>query len=143
MNYLLLIFGIVLVIIALVLFIMDRKKTSSEIQDLERANAQTEYLIEELNELSSIIVDEMEKKYIKMLDIYQELLAVSAVEQKEKEEPRQEKQTGKKTKVQSMRNKILELHKLGSSPVEIASQTGIGIGEVELIIKFAQGTVES
>jgi IS30 family transposase len=143
MNYLLLIFGIGLVIIALVLFIMDRKKTSSEIQDLERANAQTEYLIEELNELSSIIVDEMEKKYIKMLDIYQELLAVSAVEQKEREEPKQEKQTEKKTKVQSMRNKILELHEAGSSPVEIASQTGTGIGEVELIIKFAQGSVES
>jgi hypothetical protein len=137
MNYLLLFFGIGLVIFALGLFILDRKKTNSEIRDLERANAQTEYLIEELNELSSIIMDEMEKKYNKMLDTYQELLSVSATEQQEQEESGQDKVFNDQTGMKNKRKSIVELHKSGISPSEIASRIGIGTGEVELVLRFA------
>ena len=82
MNYLLLILGICMVIVAVVLFVLDTKKSRNEIRELERANAQTEALIEELNELSSIIVDEMDKRYNNMLDIYNPFSILNALSKK-------------------------------------------------------------
>lgn len=136
MNYLMLFFGIGLAILAVVLLLIDRKKANCDIKDLERANAQTEYLIEELNELSSILVDEMEKKYIKMLDIYEQLLAVP-VDEQQKDKPKQDKSLRDGTISHNKHDDILQLFNSGNSPADIASKMGMGTGEVELIIKFA------
>ncbi len=137
MNYTLLFLGIGLVILAVVLFILDARKSRSEIRNLEKANAQTELLIEELNELSSIIVDELDKKYNNMLDIYKELSVVSEDDQQGKQIHNGD--ISYKNGVQQLDRKssILELYDTGKSPSEIASRIGIGTGEVELIIKLA------
>lgn len=137
MNYLLLALGICLVIAAVVLFILDAKKTRNEIRELERANAQTEALIEELNELSSIIVDEMDKRYNNMLDIYKELLAVSEIETTEPKDGTEKSTDQGKDGQRDKKNQILDLHKSGRSPSEIAGKLGIGTGEVELVLRFA------
>jgi uncharacterized coiled-coil protein SlyX len=143
MNYLLLAFGICLVIVAVVLFILETKKSRNEIRELEMANAQTEALIEELNELSSIIMDEMDKRYNNMLDIYKELLAVSESEIKEPKDEAEKDMNPGKDRQRDKKNKILDLHKSGRSPYEIAERLGIGVGEVELVLRFAGQGVES
>lgn len=137
MNYALLFLGICLVVLAVVLFILDAIKSRSEIRDLEKANAQAELLIEELNELSSIIVDEMDKRYNNMLDIYKELLAASEPETKEQDDADEKTADSENTAFRDRKNEILDLHRLGKLPGEIASKMGIGTGEVELVIKFA------
>jgi hypothetical protein len=142
MNYLLLALGICLVIVAVVLFILETKKSRNEIRELERANAQTEALIEELNELSSIIVDEMDKRYNNMLDIYKELLVVSENETKEPKDGAENNTGPAKEEQGDKKNQILDLHKSGRSPSEIAERLGIGTGEVELVLRFAGQGVE-
>ncbi|HOO13122.1 MAG TPA: hypothetical protein PK684_09230 [Bacillota bacterium] len=143
MNYLLLAFGICLVIVAVVLFILETKKSRNEIRELEMANAQTEALIEELNELSSIIMDEMDKRYNNMLDIYKELLAVSETEVKEPKDEVEKNTNPGKDGQRDKKNQILDLHRSGRSPSEIAESLGIGVGEVELVLRFAGQGVES
>lgn len=143
MNYLLLALGICLVIVAVVLFILETKKSRNEIRELERANAQTEALIEELNELSSIIMDEMDKRYNNMLDIYKELLAVSETEVKEPKDEVEKNTNPGKDGQRDKKNQILDLHRSGRSPSEIAESLGIGVGEVELVLRFAGQGVES
>ncbi len=142
MNYLLLALGICLVIVAVVLFILETKKSRNEIRELERANAQTEALIEELNELSSIIMDEMDKRYNNMLDIYKELLAVSETEVKEPKDEVEKNTNPGKDGQRDKKNQILDLHRSGRSPSEIAESLGIGVGEVELVLRFAGQGVE-
>lgn len=143
MNYLLLALGICLVIVAVVLFILETKKSRNEIRELERANAQTEALIEELNELSSIIMDEMDKRYNNMLDIYKELLAVSETEVKEPKDEVEKNTNPGKDGQRDKKNQILDLHRSGRSPSEISESLGIGVGEVELVLRFAGQGVES
>lgn len=121
---------------------IGHKKSRNEIRELERANAQTEALIEELNELSSIIVDEMDKRYNNMLDIYKELLAVSESEIKEPKDGTEKKTKPAKDGKVDKKNQILDLHKSGSLPSEIAERLGIGTGEVELVLRFAGQGVE-
>mgnify|MGYP001225548192 CR=1 FL=1 len=137
MNYGLLFLGICLVIMAIIMFILDAAKNRSEIRELERANAQTEMLIEELNELSSIIVDEMDKRYNSMLGIYKELLVATEPERSKQEACPDYTPGTEGTKPQDKKSRVLELHNDGKTPSEIASVLGMGIGEVELIIKFA------
>ena len=143
MNYILLALGICLVIVAVVLFILDTKKSRNEIRELERVNAQTEALIEELNELSSIIVDEMDKRYNSMLDIYKELLAVSENDAKEPTDGAENNTGSGKDGQRDKKNQILDLYKSGRSPFEIAERLGIGTGEVELVLRFAGQGVEN
>ncbi|MGI6703210.1 MAG: DUF6115 domain-containing protein [Clostridia bacterium] len=137
MNYGLLFFGIGLVIVAVALFIVDTVKNRSEIRELERANAQTELLIEELNELSSIIVDEMDKKYNKMLSIYNELLITPEKDNEYAQQSRDKAGHAEGIQPRDKKTTILELHSLGKSPGEIAERLGTGVGEVELIVKLA------
>ena len=137
MNYALLALGICLVIVAVVLFILDAVKSRNEVRDLERANAQTEALIEELNELSSIIMDEMDKRYNNMLDIYKELLAASETEIKEPKAEVENNEHPGRDAHRDKKGQILDLHGSGKSPSEIAERLGIGTGEVELILKLA------
>ncbi|MDD2573173.1 MAG: hypothetical protein WCS98_00280 [Bacillota bacterium] len=138
MNYGLLFLGIGLVIVAVILFIIEAVKNRSEIRELEIANAQTELLIEELNELSSIIVDEMDKKYNNMLSIYREMLTTSEPVQEDPQQDKDKSKSAEGMQPRDRKNTILELHSIGKSPQGIAERLGIGVGEVELIIKFAE-----
>jgi hypothetical protein len=133
MNYILLISGMVLVGIAIIMIIVDSFKKSPEIKNLELVNEQTGQLIEELNEISAIIVDEMDKKYNRMVNIYREFETITASKQ-QKQEPRVLKE---ETEKGSRKDIILKLYKEGMEPSQIASRLDMGIGEVELIIKIA------
>ncbi|MBA1333885.1 MAG: hypothetical protein HPY66_0278 [Firmicutes bacterium] len=133
MNYFLLITGFILVITAIVMFILDSKKESNEVRNLEMVNEQTEQLIEELSEISAIIVDEMDKKYSSMMDIYKELEGLAASKPKSgQEKPEPFMESG-----ETRQEKVIMLNREGMPPSRIASHLGIGIGEVELILKLA------
>lgn len=133
MNYFLLITGFILVITAIVMFISDSRKEYGEVRNLEMINEQTEQLIEELSEISAVIVDEMDKKYNSMMDIYKELEGLAASKRNivpEDPEPLVEKG-------ETRQDKILKLSREGMPLSRIASHLGMGIGEVELTLKLA------
>ncbi len=129
MNHWLLFSGIGFIIVSIILFIGDALKNKAEIRELKQASARTELLIDELNELSATVVDELDKKYNNMLTIYNEVLTIS--------EPTQEEDLSEAPQQWSKKSTILELHRKGKSVLEIAKELDIGIGETELVIKFA------
>lgn len=137
MNYWLLFSGILLAVVAVLLFIGDSIRNKSEIKELEKANAQTETLIEELSELSFIITNEMDKKYNDMIGIYEELLGIAEPIQKGPQRGENQKFIPEDTQPQNKKNAILDLYNTGKPLREIAQELGIGMGEVELVIKFA------
>ncbi len=132
MKHWLLFSGIGFILMAIILFRIDalKEKDKTEIKELEKASVRTELLIDELNELSSIIVEELDKKYSNMLNIYNEVITVS--------EPVQGESSTGTAQQRDKKDTILELHNTGKSVLEIARELGIGIGETELVIKFAR-----
>ncbi len=135
MNFGLLFSGISLVIISFFLFMIDaRKKEDTTVKkDLEKANSDVEYLLDELNTMSSLIVDEMDKRHSKMLDMYSEFehLLTLACKDNHQQEPVIKPATGNK------RDGVLELSEKGLTASQIARNMGIGTGEVELILRLA------
>lgn len=138
MNYGFLLCGIMFVMIAMILFIIDSRKNELKTENLERINTDVEQLLEELNTMSTLIVDEMDKRHSKMLNVYSEfenLLTVAS---------RENQQTGAIIEPESnnKREGVLELRKKGLTPSQIARSMGMGTGEVELILRLANRGVK-
>jgi len=138
----LLLSGIVLVIIAVVLFIIDWKKNKAKPEDLERINTDMEYLLEEINTMSTIILDEIDKRHSKMLDIYSEFESLMSAGNNEI----QQKEIAVESEIEkpaddNKRKVVFNLYNEGLSSYQIARRLNMGTGEVELILRLKNRSI--
>lgn len=140
----LLLTGIAFIALALILFIVDIARKKDGTEEIKKINADAEQLLEELNTISTLIVDEMDKRYNRMLEVYREFENMIGCRDSALQEGLVNGTTtdiiGENTvycKEDSRRKElILGLYRKGFTPSEIAKKFNIGTGEVELIIKL-------
>lgn len=80
----------------------------------------------------------IERPAVKQLQVEKMENAVTKMREKQKEEPSQPKEEPAK---ENNNDKILRLHQLGMSSVDIARELNLGVGEVKLVINLFKGAV--
>lgn len=151
------ILGILLILGAILLIMMDKKKSldyalrvEEEKNELIKVVADSEQMLEELNRFSDYVINQVEKKSSQLEALLHqcdetlskpvaEVQRVNSVEVKEAVAPAAPDQMmgseQRKSEAQNNRHKeVLELIEKGMSDAEIAKALNMGKGEVQLIL---------